>query len=219
MTIGLETAAGNVDDAEYRFLISGASLKQSSTENPATNWITKRMWTEIQYSEGIPVYKGFAETVAGDIDAWKAYFDGPTPQNETMPGKWDKALNPLQKLGILRCFRPDKVILGIQSYIASTMGQKYIEPPPFDLPLSFLSSTTTAPMIFILSVGTDPMKVFQEFAAEKKMAKKILCFIFRTRTRTKSREINGKCTKQRGMDIVAKCPFVYQLVTNIGTTM
>ena len=64
------------------------------------------------------------------------------------------------------------MVLGIQNYISKVMGQKYIEPPPFDLPLSFISSTTTAPMIFILSVGTDPMKVFQEFAAEKKMSKK-----------------------------------------------
>ena len=115
---------------------------------------------------------GFDKAVVEHIAEFKAYFDGPTPQNEKLPGKWDESLNPLQKLGVLRCFRPDKVVLGIQNYISKVMGQKYIEPPPFDLPLSFISSTTTAPMIFILSVGTDPMKVFQEFAAEKKMSKK-----------------------------------------------
>ena len=48
MTIGLETAAGNVDDTEQRFLISGASLNPKTSENPAPEWITKRMWNEIQ---------------------------------------------------------------------------------------------------------------------------------------------------------------------------
>ena len=172
MTIGLETAAGNVNETEQRFLISGASLNPKTSENPAPEWITKRMWNEIQNLSGVAIYNGFDEAVVEHITEWKAYFDGPTPQNEKLPGKWDGSLNPLQKLGVLRCFRPDKVVLGIQNYISKVMGQKYIEPPPFDLPLSFVSSTTTAPMIFILSVGTDPMKVFQEFAAEKKMSKK-----------------------------------------------
>ena len=99
-------------------------------------------------------FHGFAADVKDRINEWKAYFDGPTPQAEQLPGKWEKALNPLQKLGILRCFRPDKVVLGIQNYISATMGQRYIEPPPFDLPLSFISSTLsiTSPILSFTSL-------------------------------------------------------------------
>ena len=89
---------------------------------------------------------------SGDIDSWKAYFDAGEPQTLPLPGKWDDKLGVLEKLSVLRALRPDKVILGIQDYIAETMGQKYIEPPPFDLPLSYVSSTPTNPMLFVLSV-------------------------------------------------------------------
>ena len=96
MTIGLETAAGNVNDTEQRFLISGASLNPKTSENPAPEWITKRMWNEIQNLSGVAIYDGFDEAVVEHITEFKAYFDGPTPQNEKLPGKWDGSLNPLQ---------------------------------------------------------------------------------------------------------------------------
>ena len=98
MTIGLETAAGNVNETEQRFLISGASLNPKTSENPAPEWITKRMWNEIQNLSGVAIYNGFDEAVVEHITEWKAYFDGPTPQNEKLPGKWDGSLNPLQKI-------------------------------------------------------------------------------------------------------------------------
>ena len=57
---------------------------------------------------GVDIYNGFDKAVVEHIAEFKAYFDGPTPQNEKLPGKWDESLNPLQKLGVLRCFRPDE---------------------------------------------------------------------------------------------------------------
>ena len=172
VTIALEDAGGNVDPIVWKFLISGQSLTPTDEPNPAPHWITKRMWTEILAMSGLPNWSGLSRGFAEEIDGWKAYFDAGEPQTLPLPGKWDAKLSVLEKLSVLRALRPDKVILGIQDYIAETMGQKYIEPPPFDLPLSFVSSTPLNPMLFVLSVGTDPMKVFLEFASEKKMSSK-----------------------------------------------
>jgi dynein heavy chain len=47
------------------------------------------------------------------------------------------------------------------------VGQRYIEPPPFDLPLSYATSRNATPLVFVLSVGTDPMKVLQLFAEDQ----------------------------------------------------
>ena len=96
MTIGLETAAGNVDDTEQRFLIIRCISNPKTSENPAPEWITKRMWNEIQNLSGVDIYNGFDKAVVEHITEFKAYFDGPTPQNEKLPGKWDESLNPLQ---------------------------------------------------------------------------------------------------------------------------
>jgi len=49
------------------------------------------------------------------------------------------------------------------------MGQKYIEPPSFDLADSYKDSTCCSPLIFILSAGTDPMLRLKKFSKDKKI--------------------------------------------------
>lgn len=48
------------------------------------------------------------------------------------------------------------------------MGQKYIEPPSFDLADSYKDSNCCTPLIFILSPGTDPMSNLIKFSEDKK---------------------------------------------------
>jgi len=50
------------------------------------------------------------------------------------------------------------------------MGQKYVEPPSFDLADSFKDSNCCSPLIFILSAGTDPMSSLIKFSEQKKIS-------------------------------------------------
>lgn len=59
----------------------------------------------------------------------------------------------------------------------NSMGQKYIEPPSFDLADTFKDSTCCTPLIFILSAGTDPMSSLTKFAEEKGMDRTTLITI------------------------------------------
>lgn len=49
------------------------------------------------------------------------------------------------------------------------MGQKYVEPPSFDLADSYKDSTCCSPLIFILSTGTDPMLSLIKLSEDKKI--------------------------------------------------
>ena len=81
-----------------------------------------------------------------------------------MNGEWDTKLNSMQKMIVLRCIRPDKMVNGMQNYIIEHLDQRFIEPPPFDLGPCYDDSTSVTPLIFVLTVGADPTTALVGFA-------------------------------------------------------
>ena len=67
---------------------------------------------------------------------------------------------------VLKCIRPDKIVNAIQNSIVEKIGNKFIEPPAFDLKKSYRDSNHKMPLIFILSSGTDPVADFAKFAID-----------------------------------------------------
>ena len=42
-------------------------------------------------------------------------------------------------------------------FVEEKLGERYVQPPPFDLGKSYADSNACIPLIFVLSPGADPM--------------------------------------------------------------
>jgi len=67
------------------------------------------------------------------------------------------------RLCIIKVLRPDKLIAAVKHFINKEKGEEFLNPPPFDLDLSYNDSTFFTPLIFVLP-GADPLQSLTAFA-------------------------------------------------------
>lgn len=155
LTVGIMQGKGQVDELTWRFLLTGGIALDNPYPNPAPEWLSAKSWSEIVRASNLPNLDGLFEHVQENITSWKILYDSSTPQDESFPDHW-KELTGMSKMIVIRCFRPDKLIPAVQTFVVDNMGQCFIEPPNFDLAGTYEDSNCCSPLIFVLSPGTDP---------------------------------------------------------------
>jgi dynein heavy chain len=173
MTIKIAQFENRIDTDQWRFLTAGqAPGDPYEGTNPCPVWLKKRSWQELCMLNSLPQYNKLAENFSKNQKDWQSYFEDDATHKAKVPAGLDEKLNQFEKMAILRCLRPDKMTDAIQEYVAKEMGKRFIEPPPFDLPLSYRTSMCITPLIFVLSIGVDPMRDFLAFCDDQNMIKK-----------------------------------------------
>ena len=76
--------------------------------------------------------QGIREEFEASTGPWKAIFDSVTPHSETLPGRWSKLIT-LERMCILRCLRPDKMVPAVQNFVsgrwaAAVVGERVLRP-------------------------------------------------------------------------------------------
>ncbi|XP_067934548.1 dynein axonemal heavy chain 3-like [Watersipora subatra] len=166
LCVGLLKGRGKINDREWRFLLTGGVALDNPFLNPASDWLSDKSWAEIVRCSDLPAFKGFMHAFKDKVTDWQKVYDSPSPQTSPLIAPWDK-LDSMQKLIILRVLRPDKMVPAVQDYIVQNLGQQFVEPPTFDISVSFADSMHFTPLIFVLSPGADPMAGLYRFAEEK----------------------------------------------------
>ncbi|XP_014666536.1 PREDICTED: dynein heavy chain 7, axonemal-like [Priapulus caudatus] len=163
LCINLLTARGEVHNDEWKFLLTGGVGLDNPHSNPAI-WLPSKAWDELCRLDELPAFNSIRKTFIPLREAWKSIYDSVEPQFEVLPGEWDDKLDMFQKLLVLRCIRPDKIVPAVQEFVSNRLGKRFIEPPPFDLPKTFQDSHCCTAIIFVLSPGADPTASLLKFA-------------------------------------------------------
>jgi dynein heavy chain len=157
---------GTITDDEWQFFLKGSEGERFGDDS-WPEWTTEATWNEVlALCSKLPlqfeplkddIWTGEAEwsTWAASDDAFKEVPKGYTE------------LSPFQKLLLVRIFREDLLMYGITQLIGTYLGSDFTESPAFNLEASFEDSSTVAPIIFVLTTGTDPTSTFTEFADKK----------------------------------------------------
>ena len=161
-----------IDMDEWKFLLTGATASEKKGSNPAPDWLSGKSWIEILSLSTLPAFANFEVEFKESVDMYRAVFDSTNPHREKLPGKWNNLSN-FKKLLVLRCLRADRVTSAIQDFVGLELGEKFIEPQTSDLSAIYKESSSTVPLIFVLSPGADPANNLYKFAEEMRFSKKL----------------------------------------------
>uniref|UniRef100_A0AAX7UY72 Dynein axonemal heavy chain 12 n=1 Tax=Astatotilapia calliptera TaxID=8154 RepID=A0AAX7UY72_ASTCA len=162
-------AKGEIKHTDFMFLLTGGVGLQNTTANPDPTWLQDKSWDEICRASELPGLRGLKEAFIKNPDDFKSIYDSKDPCTIGLPAPWCEQLNDLQKMIIVRCLRPDKILPAVAKYVKRNLGKKFVQPPPFDLSKSYLDSNSAIPLVFVLSTGADPMASLLKFASDKNM--------------------------------------------------
>ncbi|XP_075140366.1 dynein axonemal heavy chain 6 [Leptodactylus fuscus] len=172
---------GEITDSEWNFFLRGAAgLDKERPTKPDVPWLSDILWNSCcDLEEILPCFKGLKIDILlapivinlGTLEVrinpstWDGY--NLQPSTDETHKTWDEKLNLFQKLIVVKSFVEEKVVFGITEFVINSLGKKFIENPPVDLVTLYQDMSSSTPLIFILSTGSDPMGAFQRFAKEK----------------------------------------------------
>eukprot|EP00955_Chlamydomonas_euryale_P021027 222754-Chlamydomonas_euryale.AAC.3 len=169
-------ASGSLRPAEQQFLLTGGvGVPEADVPRPAGHeWLSAKAWGEMcRAANASAALAALPGHVAQRPDEWRRIYDSVSPEVEALPGGFHASLTPFERLMVLRCLRPDKVVPAIQAFVAASFGQRFTEPPPFDLGGSYKESSCASPLLFVLSTGSDPTAALLAFAESMGYGSKI----------------------------------------------
>ena len=142
-----------IDPLELDFLLR---LPQQANQVSPVEFITNTNWGAIKNLVQMENFRNLDRDFEQNAKRWKSLVDAEAPEKEKLPGDWNKK-EPLQKLCIMRCLRPDRMIYATQGFIIEKIGKKYVDVQQLPFEESFKESGFATPMFFILSPGVDPL--------------------------------------------------------------
>eukprot|EP00040_Diaphanoeca_grandis_P037865 m.251013 g.251013 ORF g.251013 m.251013 type:complete len:2401 (+) comp33890_c0_seq1:2-7204(+) len=173
LCINLMQDKGQIVAAEWMFLLTGGVGLENPNKIPAS-WLPTKAWDELCRLNDLGVANDSSESHFDQVQksfetnavGWKSVYDSLSPQDEVFPAPFHE-ISKFHRMCVLRCLRGDKIVPAVTDYVSTIMGNTFVEPPSFDLGGCYSDSVATAPLIFVLSPGSDPTGALLKFADDQ----------------------------------------------------
>jgi len=161
-------------EKEMYFLLNCPS--STALMNPLKEWLPDLAWYTLQKLIEIEGFEQFAQNVEKEApNRFKDWYNELAPEDEKLPLDWKKLeAMPFQKLLVVRVLRPDRIPSAIDNFVRKILpkGDDFVDcdsTSSFQQVLlsSYLDSTTTTPIYFILSPGANPVREVEILARQQ----------------------------------------------------
>ena len=141
---------------QYNFFLRGGSIIDRSIlpSNVNEEWLDETIWDNICDLSQFDVFKDIVDSINQNGRTWKLWYQDETPETARLPGDWENKLDEFQRMIVLRCLRPDRVVFACRTFISNNLGSDFIQPPSLDLNHVVQDSTPYTPIVFVLSAGS-----------------------------------------------------------------
>ena len=145
---------GEIDASELDFLLRFPAKADQGSPN---DFISNNGWGGVKTLSDMDAFRGLDRDIEGSANRWKKFIESECPEKEKFPGEW-KNKTSLQKLCMMRCFRPDRMTYAVTGFIEEKLHPKYVENRTVPFATSYEETGPGTPVFFILSPGVDPLK-------------------------------------------------------------
>jgi dynein heavy chain, axonemal len=149
----MQLGRGQISSDEFNFFVTGCLIVPKDTAaNPDPVVFSDKVWNELCALCDLAPFKTLQDQLK--TAEWIDYLKTCHDIQLNAPYPWSN-LTEFQKLLMVKSFKPEKVLVAVREFVKIKLGQKFVEPPQFDLPATYTESTNRSPLVFLLSPGVD----------------------------------------------------------------
>ncbi|KAL7022048.1 hypothetical protein ACKWTF_012111 [Chironomus riparius] len=167
----LQQSEGKLSQKELDFFIKGTTSMEKSDQACPAKWLPSKGWEDLIYlsSEFSETFQEIPHHFRTHLLEWRDWYDLEMPENEDCPGNFTSHMTSFQRMMLLRCFRIDRIFCAINSYVIEIMGEQFVTPPVINFKAIFEQTTSSTPVVFMLSPGSDPTDDLMKLAGYQNM--------------------------------------------------
>ena len=160
-----------LNEVFFQFLLRGS--RRVGEENTIP-WLSNAAWETVTALGDIEEFSKFPSDIIEAAPRFREWYNAITPENEKLPLDWSSLKNnSLEKMLVVRTLRPDRVATALTEFVRETLpdGNAYADCDSslssYDvLEASYLDSSATVPIYFILSPGANVMGDMDKLATK-----------------------------------------------------